>query len=157
MPPRRQFGTELNQNARRGPNLTPPQRLAIIAKAAAGATVRELVEEFGKSPNCIRTTIRLSKTRDTTQEAPRSGRPSILSRHQKKVIYRKARAAPKVEYSQLAEVGVFANADGTFTKPPSRSTLYRVLKGQGLTNFPCRKRPKLTRGHALRRLRFCRE
>lgn len=155
MPPRRRFGTELNQNARRGPNLTRSQRHIIIAKAAAGTSVRELVEEFGRSPNCIRTTIRLAKTRDTTQEAPRSGRPSILSRHQKKIIYRKAPAAPKIEYSHLAEVGVFANTDGTLSKPPSRSTLYRVLKGLGLTNFRCKKRPKLTQGHALRRLRFC--
>jgi transposase len=157
MPPLLQFGQELNQNARRGPNLTSAQRLIIIAKAGAGATVRELVEEFGRSANCIRTTIRLAKTRDTTQEAPRSGRPSILSRHQKKIIYRKARAAPKIEYSQLAEVGVFANPDGSFTKPPSRSTLYRALKRRGLTNFRCKKRPKLTRGHALRRLKFCRQ
>jgi hypothetical protein len=52
---------------------------------------------------------------------------------------------------------VFANADGTLSNPPSRSTLCRALEGLGFTNFRCKKRPKLTRGHALRRLAFCRE
>jgi hypothetical protein len=119
--------------------------------------VRKLVEEFGKSANCIRTTIQLAKTCDTTQEAPCSGQVSILSRHQKKIIYRKACAAPKIEYSQLAEVRVFANPDCSFTKPPSRSTLYRVLEGCGLTSFCCKKHPRVIWEHALRHLAFCRQ
>jgi hypothetical protein len=157
MPPCCQFGQELNQNARRGLNLTPTQWLIIIAKAQASAMVRELVGEFGKSANCIRTTIQLAKTCNTTQEAPCSGQVSILSRHQKKIIYRKACAAPKIEYSQLTEVRVFANPDWFITKPPSCSTLYRVLEGRGLTSFCCKKHPKITQGHALRHLAFCRQ
>ncbi|KNG52888.1 x-pro dipeptidyl-peptidase protein [Stemphylium lycopersici] len=157
MPPRRQFGTEISGNTPRGPNLTPIQRQQIISKAEAGVSVQELVEEFGRSPNCIRTTLRLSKTRATTQEAPRSGRPPILSLRTKKIIYRKARAAPKLEYSELAKAGVVVSADGSPSKPPSRSTLYRLLKRRSLTNFPCNKRPKLNRTHALKRLQFCRQ
>jgi transposase len=157
MPPHRQFGAEISGNGRRGPNLSPEQRLTIIAKAGAGVSVAELVDEFGRSPNCIRTTIRIGKTRTTTLEAPRSGRPPILSLHQKKIIYRKARAAPKIEYSELAKVGVFVTAEGTPSKPPSRSTLYRCLKRQGLSNFRCKKRPKLNRTHVLKRLQFCRQ
>jgi hypothetical protein len=107
--------------------------------------VHKLVEEFRRSANYIRTTILLAKTHNTTEEAPRSGWPSILSCHQEKIIYRKARAASKIEYSQLAEVGVFANSDGSFTKSPSCSTLYRVLKERGLTNFRCKKHSKLPR------------
>jgi hypothetical protein len=57
MPPRHQFGQQLNQNARREPNMTPAQQLIIIAKAQAGATVHKLVEEFRRSANCICTTI----------------------------------------------------------------------------------------------------
>jgi hypothetical protein len=56
----------------------------------------------------------------------------------KKIIYRKARAAPKLEYSELAKAGVVVSANGTPSKPPSRSTLYRLLKRHGLTNFPCK-------------------
>jgi hypothetical protein len=113
--------------------LSPQERLRIIAKAEGGVSVAELVDEFQRSPNCIRTTIRLAKNRTTTLEAPRSGRPPILLLHPKNIIYRKARAAPKIKYLELAQVGVFVNAEGTPSKPPSRSTLYRYLKGQGLT------------------------
>jgi transposase-like protein len=157
MPPCRQFGTEISGNGRRGPNLSPQERLRIIAKAEGGVSVAELVDEFQRSPNCIRTTIRLAKNRTTTLEAPRSGRPPILLLHPKNIIYRKARAAPKIKYLELAQVGVFVNAEGTPSKPPSRSTLYRYLKGQGLTNFHCKKRPKLNRGHVAKRLHFCRQ
>jgi transposase len=75
----------------------------------------------------------------------------------KQIIYRKARAAPKIEYSELVKAGTFVTVDGTPLKPPSRSTLYRCLKRLGLTKFPCKKRPKLNRGHALKRLQFCRQ
>jgi transposase len=157
MPPCCQFGTEISGKGRRGPNLSLEQRLTIIAKAGSGVSVAELVAEFGWSPNCILTTIQIGKTHSTTLEAPRSGRPPILSLHQKKIIYQRARAAPKIEYSELAKVGVFVTAEGTPSKPPSRSTLYQCLKRQGLSNFCCKKRPKLNRMHVLKRLQFCRQ
>jgi hypothetical protein len=82
--PTSSVGTEILGNTPRGPNLRPIQRQQMISKAEAGVLVRELVEEFGRSPICIRTTLRLSKTRATTQEAPRSVRPPILSLRTKK-------------------------------------------------------------------------
>lgn len=39
----------------------------------------------------------------TTADKPRSGRPPILSLHQKHIIYRKAVAQPKIEYKELAQ------------------------------------------------------
>jgi hypothetical protein len=47
------------------------------------------------------------------------------------IIYRKACVAPTIEYSKLIEEGVFVNADGTASKPPSKSTLYCALKRCG--------------------------
>jgi transposase-like protein len=79
MPPRGQFGTEISGNVHRGLNLSPEERQRIIAKAEAAISIAELVDEFQRSPNCIRTTIRLAKTHTTTLEARRSGRPLILS------------------------------------------------------------------------------
>jgi transposase len=96
-------------------------------------------------------------TTGTTQDKPCSGRLSMLLLLQKKIIYRKARAAPKIEYSELAVHGVLVNPDGTTLKPPSKTTLWRALKSRGLTNHCCKKRPKFTRAHALKCLQFCRE
>jgi transposase len=155
MPTLRQFGQEIAENTRRGPNISPTDRERIIAKRECGVTVRELAAEFGRSESAIKYTIRTYTRTGKTQEQPRSGRPPMLSLHQKKIIYQKARAAPKIEYSELAKHGVFVKPDGTTLKPPSRTTLYRILKGRGLTNFPCKKRLKFNCGHAAKRLQFC--
>jgi transposase len=155
MPTPRRFGQLTDGNARRRPNITPEDRAKIIAKRECGISVRELAEEFGRSESAIKYTIRTYANAATTQEKPRSGRPPMLSLHQKKVIYRKARAAPKIEYSKLAAAAVLVAQDRTPSKPPSRTTLWRVLKRRGLTNYRCKKRPKLTSKHARDRRSFC--
>jgi transposase len=153
MPIQCQFGQELNQNVRRGPNISPGACQAIIAKREYGASIKELAAEFGQSESAIKYTIR-TYSPTTTQGKPRSGCLHILSLHQKKIIYRKARAAPKIEYSELAKVGTFVNADGTPLKPPSHSTLYWALKRHGLSNFCCKVRLKLSSVHAQKRREF---
>jgi transposase len=131
MPPRREPCAEISENRRRGPNLTPDQRQRIIAKRQCGCTIRELAVEFGRSERAIKYTIRTYASAPTTQEKPRSGRRSILSARTKKLIYRKARSEPKVSYAELAKVAQVYGPDGTPSKPPSRSTLYRILKRCG--------------------------
>ena len=123
----------------------------------AGATLQECADAYGRTQHCIRDLWKKYHQTGTTKDKPRSGRPPILSLHQKKTIYRKVYAQPKIEYKALAEVGVLVNSDGTPTKPPSHSTLYRYPKGQGLTKSPSKKRPELNRARVLRRLKFCRE
>jgi hypothetical protein len=102
-------------------------------------------------------TLQEAPTHYNGLEKPRSGHPSILSEHKERSIYWAVRAAPKIEYKELLEDTTFHHPDGTTSKPPSRSILYRMLKQQGLTNHKAKRRPKLTRAHALAQLRFCRE
>jgi hypothetical protein len=45
-----------------------------LPRLEAGVSVAELVDEFQRSPNCIRTTIQLAKTRTTTVEVVRHKR-----------------------------------------------------------------------------------
>jgi transposase len=157
MPTQRRFGQEVDRNARRGPNISPADCLRIITKRELSVIVKELAAEFGRSEGAIKYTIRIYAKRGITQEQPCSSRPPILLLHQKKIIYRKIRATLKIECSELSQVAVLVNPDRTTSKPPSRSTLYRLMKRRGLTNFRCKKRPKLNCGHAIRRLQFCRE
>jgi hypothetical protein len=126
---------------------------AIIAKREYNASIKKLAAEFGQSASAINTLS--APTPTTTQEKPCSGCPHILSLHQKKIIYRKASAAPKIEYSELAKVGTFVNADGTPLKPPSHSTLYQALKWHGLSNFHCQVRSKLSSVHVRKRRELC--
>jgi hypothetical protein len=57
MPTQRRFGQELDQNARRGPNISPAARLEIIAKRSCGVPLKELADEFGRSVSAIKYTI----------------------------------------------------------------------------------------------------
>jgi hypothetical protein len=116
--------------------------------------VKEVAEAIGRSVRAVRELRKKHHQTGTTQDKPRSGRLPILSLNRKKITYRAARKAPKIEYSELAKVAVFVDKDGTSSKPPSRSTLYRCLKGRGLGKFPCKFRPKLDRTHTLKRLQF---
>jgi hypothetical protein len=105
MPPQRAFGAEISGNARENPHLTPSEQTRIIAKHEAGALLAELAFEFKRLKSTIHDTIKRYLLHQTTSDLPRSGRPPRLSSCTKTIIYRKARAAPKIEYSELAKEG----------------------------------------------------
>jgi transposase len=128
---------------RRKPNLTVGQRNEAVGMSVAGASLKEIADHFGRTPQGIGQLVKRYHSTGTTADKPRSGRPKILSRNQKKLIYWAARKAPKLEYSKLSEVAEVFHPDSTSLKPPSRSTLYQSLKGKGLTNHKCKVRPKL--------------
>jgi hypothetical protein len=54
MPPHNQILRELDQNARRGPNLTIAQRNYIISMLAGGYTTKEVVAAYSRTKRCIR-------------------------------------------------------------------------------------------------------
>jgi DNA invertase Pin-like site-specific DNA recombinase len=80
MAPRRQVGTEISGNARRGRNLLPEERQQIIGLRARGVPVKELMEEFGCSKSAIKYTTR-TYTTTLAQDKPYTGRPCMLLRH----------------------------------------------------------------------------
>jgi hypothetical protein len=151
-----QFGQELDQNVRRGPNMSVGIRDCTVGMIISGCSITEAAEAYGRPVSTIHHLYKKYLQTGTTQDRPCSRRPPVLSVNQKRIIYRKACAAPKIEYSKLIEEGVFVNADGTASKPPSKSTLYCALKRRGLTNYQCKVHPKLNRRHALKRMKFCR-
>jgi transposase len=153
----RQFGQELDQNVRRGRNISPGSRSRVIGMLQADATVKEAAASISRSERAVRDLRTKYRQTSRVDDKPRTGRPVILSKQQKKIIYRKVRTAPKIEYSEPAKEGVSVNTEGTPSKPPSRSTLYRALGRRGLTNHKAKERPKFNRGHAALRLKFARE
>jgi transposase len=141
---------------RRGPNLTVVQRDQIIGMLAAGCTCAEAARAYSRTERCIRDIRTKYAKTSTTEDRPRSRQPPILSLSQKKIIYRKARAAPKIKYSELAQVRVFMNTEDIPSKPPSCSTLYRFLRRRRLINYRTKIRPQLKRIHTHRQRVFCR-
>ena len=106
--------------------------------------------EIGRSLNLSRTTVQYTikkhSHRHQDESNPRSGRPSKLSDRDRRYIIRLARVNPRITYEHLrseAEVQC------------SRSTLYRVLKVYGLTNWLAKKRPLLSEEVAKKRLDWC--
>ena len=156
MPPRRLPCAEISGNTRRDRNLLPEERQQIIGLRARGVPVKELMEEFGCSKSAIKYTTR-TYTSTSTHDKPRSGRPYMLSRHQQKLVFRKLRATPKISYSELAEAAQVISPGGTPSKPPSRNTLARAIKRQGITHARCKERPKLTPTRAKQRVMFSRK
>jgi hypothetical protein len=110
MPTQRQFVQELNQIARRGPSLSSSHREQIIGMLGGASNY---YTRNGRRVWTHRLLHTQSPPQVLSQDRPRSGRPPILSNAQRKIVYRKARATPKIEHSQLAEESIFLNADGT--------------------------------------------
>ncbi|KAI0621291.1 hypothetical protein TUN199_06740, partial [Pyrenophora tritici-repentis] len=81
MPPQRRILQELDQNVRRGPNLTVSQRNQIIGMLAGGCTVPEVALAYGRTERCIRDLRNKHRQTGKTEDKPRSGRPPISDRN----------------------------------------------------------------------------
>ncbi|KAL6150012.1 hypothetical protein ACJQWK_02609 [Exserohilum turcicum] len=136
------------QNARRRPHMTIEDRGVAIGMLRGGATYKEVAEQLGRDPSTIRALHQKFNQTGTMDTRPRSGRPPILSDHQKKIVYWAACAMPKSLYEDLVKVASFVKEDGTISKPPSLRTLSRVLRSRGLVNYRCKLRPNSTATHA---------
>jgi hypothetical protein len=149
-----QFAQGQSQNVSRGRNMTIEERDRAIGMLCGGCTYSEVAQALHRDPSTIRSLYQKYNTTSTTRDRPRSGRPPVLSRHQKKIVYCAARVDPKILYEDLAKVATFVNADGTLSKPPCHCTLYTVLRDRNIRKYHCKKRPTLTPQHAYRRYRF---
>jgi hypothetical protein len=153
----RQFGQELDQNVRRQRNISPGLRGRVIGMLQASATVKEAAASTEHSERAVLNLHTKYRQTGSVTDKPCSSRPSVLLKQQKKIIYRKARATPKIEYSELMKEEVFINPESPSSKLPSCSTLYRELKRHGLTNHKAKKRTKSNCKHATLHLKFARE
>jgi transposase len=149
MPPQRSFGTEISGNRRPNGELSIEARISIISKSEAGAATAELAAEFGVTRQTIHNTLRRHRETGSNASRPRSGRPSILTERENRILYRHVRKASKIQYKQLIE-------EAHLEKDYSHRTAYRALKNEGLTNFRAARRPKISRANAQKRLEFCR-
>ena len=156
MPPKRAALSEISGNTQRGPNLTPEERLTIIAKSRAGVSTMELAQEFNRDASTIRRTLYRAAKHNTIYDLPRPGRPKVISEHQRRIIWRLVRKSPKVTYKVLQEAATIIQPDGTALRPPGRNTIWRMLRKMGLARYRCRKRPRLEYQHAQERLKWCR-
>ena len=70
----------------------------MVGMALGGCSLGEVATKFGCHKSTISRILQKFNHTSNVQDKARSGRPEVLSLHQKKIIYRKARATPKIEY-----------------------------------------------------------
>jgi transposase len=83
MPNPRQILQEIDQNVHRKPNLTVGQRDAAVGMSIAGASLKEIADHFGHSPQGIGQLLEKYHSTGITADKPCSGCPPVTSRHQK--------------------------------------------------------------------------
>jgi transposase len=136
----------LEINRSYGQELSPYQRGQISAYKAVGLTNQQISENLHCGKTTVFDNLVKNPLRNNGHSLSRKGRPPALNRTQKRNILRVIRSNPKITYQALKlEVGVEVH----------RTTLYRMLKDEGITNWISKKRPLLTSEHAAKRLAWC--
>ena len=126
----------------KGGQLLDRQRDYIITKVEAGVRTKEIANELSCSQRVVQKVWKRWTLIGSTTIAPRTGRPAILTRRQKRLLLRYTRKYPKIEYCDLMyHVRVWPlNHDYPTV---SRRTIYRALTQISLKNFRSRRRPRI--------------
>jgi hypothetical protein len=122
------FGQESDQNVRRQCNISLGLHGRVIGTLQAGATVKEAATSVRRSERTVRNLRTKYRQKGSVTDKPCSGCASILLTQQKKIIYRKARATQKIEYSELIKEKVFVNLEGQPSKPLSAANYTKNLR-----------------------------
>jgi transposase len=131
--------------------LTPHWRSHIAGRAAAGQSQKEIAKDLSLHPTTVQYTLDQAAKRYKNEILHRSDRPKIVSESLRRRLLREVHANPKIRYKDLR---LNLDLDG---KTVSRSTLYRILKEEGITNWLAKKRPLLTPEVVAKRLQFAKE
>ncbi len=145
--PRAPLGS-IDPNLLNRKELSPYQRGILVGRVSEGATTADIQKEFSLPESTIRTTITRASNRRNGASNPRSGRPKACSIREQRHIIRTARVNPRITYLDLIQTtGVNC----------SRTTVYRILKDYGLTNWLAKKRPLLREEDVALRLAWAKE
>lgn len=139
-------GQEISVSRKRGKEMTVSERAVLVSRRESGATIPQLMAEFHCSRNAVRNTLTRWKQHHTLESLPRSGRPKILTDYEERKLHRASRKHPNLKYEDLVVEATLDTPTPQRPAPPSRSTMYRSLKGKDLTKSRCKKKPKNVEG-----------
>ena len=145
--PRTPLGA-ISGNRPHGHELSPFQRGYLVGQAAQGRSYYEIAKAENLGKNTVRQAVLNASLQHHGVSRPRSGRPSIVTDRDRRHIIRIARVSPRLTYTELKQ-----ETGHNF----SQSTVYRILREYGLTNWLAKQRPLLTEEVAAKRLAWCRE
>jgi transposase len=148
MPPQRSPLGPISGNRLLGAHLSPYARGVIAGKASAGAKPSEIAAELKLEYSTVYRTIQLDLARHEGASLPRTPRKKSYTEADERILLRHVRLNPKDTYAMIKIVCGLAC---------SKSTLRKILKEHGITNWRAKRRPFLTEKNAVARLKWCLE
>ena len=132
---------------RSGPNHSPHKRTRIATSYFLGKTARRIGAEEGISDRAVYAIVARYRDQKSAQDRPRSGRPSVLTKRDKRHIFILINADPFTQHRELIEEAGLSC---------SITTITWYLRIEGIEHWTALRRPKLTPEIAKIRLDFVR-
>ena len=131
--------------------VTHDQKVAIVTLLKANQSVSHIMNQVKVSKTCVYQTLYKLKKNGDFRDLQRSGRPRKTTVNDDRMIYRMARANPKLSAKNIAQ-----EINGTLAKPVSRRTVQRRLNDRKLYSYIAARKPALTINDRYKRIKFCR-
>jgi hypothetical protein len=146
MPPQRNPLGSISGNRQKNQWISPYMRGKVMGCVLKGATPAEIAMGLNLERGTVRYTIAMDPLRHEGHSLPKDPRRKSYSLTDERYILRYVRLHPKDTYdSVITACGLSC----------SKSTLKKILKRHGITNWRCKKRPELTEAHVAKRLAWC--
>jgi transposase len=97
----RTFDVEISGNRRRGQQFSPEAKGAMLGMLRAGASLRAVAREFKTTHSTVSKLRNRFKDDHTTDYKARKGRPSVLTKAEKRYIIRLASKDRSITWSAL--------------------------------------------------------
>ncbi|CAG9952817.1 unnamed protein product [Clonostachys rosea f. rosea IK726] len=143
----RTFGVEISGNRRRGQQFSPEAKGAMLGMLCAGASLRAVAREFKTTHSTVSKLRNRFKDDHTTDYKARKGRPSVLTKAEKRYIIRLASKDRSITWSALV---------GSVDTRVSKSTVRRVVRTHYKRKWKAMDRIELTPENARIRLQWAR-
>jgi transposase len=140
-----ELGAKLTAGRQPGQELSPAARAAIAGAVAAGASKSAVAHAFQIDRKTIRRTLQRFESSTNFESKPRTGRPNVLTRREKRYIIQLAKRRPRLTTQLLTD---------TLDTRVSRSTVRRVLRQHRMRKWRAQKRIPLTKAVAMDRYVF---
>ena len=139
------LGRDLTAGRKKNEELSPAARAAICGAVAGGVSKRAVAAAFGVSHIVVSKTIQRFTTTRSFDSKPRSGRPQVLTRKDKRYIVQLAKRNARLTHQQLLKI---------LGRKVSSSTVRRALRQRNYRKWRALKRIPLTNDVAKDRYTF---
>jgi hypothetical protein len=146
MPPQRTPMGVISGNRQKGKHLTPDMRGKIVGLSLFGSSPTEVAVGLNIEHSTVRYTLSTDSLRHEGSSQPKDPRRKSYSLAEERKLLRHIRLHPKDTYKQVRVACALTC---------STTTIKRILKIHGITNWRCKRRPLLTEVHAAKRLAWC--